>query len=57
MIPGVEERLVNGSEENATHIAELVGFPMAIEYISIPDDDAFRSRKAPQVPDPMTLRA
>jgi len=37
MIPGLEEQLVNGSEENVTHVVELVGFSMEIKYISIPD--------------------
>ena len=56
MIPGLEEHLINGSEENVIHIAELVCFSLVIGYIG-DNSDSSRSRKVPQVPDWMTSRA
>lgn len=54
MIPGLEERLVEGSEENVIHVAELVCFHISYWlYVT----DTRRSRKVLPAPDPMILKA
>jgi hypothetical protein len=56
MVPGLEERLLEGSDEGVVHVAELVsiyiefGFSEGIFIVS-------RSRRVPQVRDRTTQRA
>jgi hypothetical protein len=59
MIPGLEDRLLNGSEENVTHIAELVCFILPTIYLAPVGDTNHtpRSREVCQVPDLTTPRA
>jgi hypothetical protein len=54
MIPGLEERLLDGSEEGVVHIAELV---CSCTHFIPPLLTVSRSRKEPRVPGQTTRRA
>jgi hypothetical protein len=55
LIPGLEERLMEGSDENFAHIAELVG--QFLPGSSSETQGLSRSRKAFLAPEPMTPKA
>jgi hypothetical protein len=57
MVPGLEECLMDGSEEDVVHVAELVGGIFNWHFISnsVYKDDKYR--KVLQVQDMMILKA
>lgn len=57
MVPGLEERLLEGSDEGVVHVAELVRSYMVLAVHTANSVFLYRSRKAHPVRGRMTQRA